>query len=280
MDAFWDTVRAHPQSSLPCLRAALEHNTDDSYFRFDGAALLMSIDSSRSSKELQVAAAEHVDLGDVALADWMHLLVRRAVEGFNTIPAASRWFALPDSVAAYYPPEHGGNRISRSEGALFLFGSLPESLATPYLASVVRNDSSRQREIALWLLTQQATPAAREFLRSVSTASLSSDVRQALAKYLEPQRTVRSTRVPTITRDEFMQAFRALHSDSVALFEALVKRVPDGEKDAALVLHPEDLQEVRFARRYFLLSGTPEAIGYYGDFTDILEAVQSRSNSK
>ena len=243
-------------------------------------ALLVSLDSSRSNKELQLAAAEHVALQDVALADWLHVVTRRAIEGFNTLAAASRWLALPDSAAVYYLPQHGAFRVGKSEGALFLFGSMPESLATPYLTSVVRSDSGSQRELAVWLLVRQATPVARAFLKSVSLTSLSPDARRAVAEYLEPHDPVDPKRTPTLGRDDFMQAFRALHANDAGPFEALVTRVPDGEKDAALVLRPADLAEVRFARRYFVAAGTPEAVGYYMDFTSIIEAVMARADVK
>src|ERR1044072_3066265 len=46
MDRFWETVKARPNESLPCLRAALQDSSTDKWFRFDGSNLLVAIDPS------------------------------------------------------------------------------------------------------------------------------------------------------------------------------------------------------------------------------------------
>ena len=275
MDAFWDTVRTHSSDLLPCLRSAIPQSTDP-FFQFDAASLLVGLDSSREAKAAQLVALERVDLNDVNLADWMHLVTQRALEGFNTTRAASRWFELPDSAASYYLPQHGAFHVDRTYGALFLFGSMPESLATPQLTTMARDAQHKNRETAVWLLVQQATPESRQALVALPRDGLSSNARNAIDEYLRTPPPPPTVGTPRVSRAEFTDAFKALRSKNPAPFLALVERVPNGEQDAAVVLQVEDLPDVRFARRFFVAAGTPEAVGYYRDFTGIIERVLSR----
>lgn len=276
MDAFWDSVRAGGHERLECLRAAITSHPGDPYFQFDAAGLLVSLDSSPASKALQVSVLANTDFRDVDAGSWIHVAAQRGLEGFNTTAAATRWLALPDSQATYYLPEHA-HQVTKSEGALFLIGALPESLATPYLAKAAATGSQADRETVLWLLAQQATEEGRRAIQAVPVTGLSPEAQQAVAAYLKGPRGLEPTKgAVRVQRAEFMDAFKALHGGDADPFLTLVERAPHSEHDAANVLLPEDLAEVRYARRYFIAAGTPEAIGYYDDFTGIIEAVLER----
>src|SRR6266550_8080713 len=54
MDQVWKMVKADQAGLLPCLRKALEDPQADSWFRFDGSTLLVSLDPSPDSKILLV----------------------------------------------------------------------------------------------------------------------------------------------------------------------------------------------------------------------------------
>ena len=57
MDKMWSAVETKPKELLPCLRAALEDPKADSWFRFDGSSLLVTLDSSRRVFESMTSAA-------------------------------------------------------------------------------------------------------------------------------------------------------------------------------------------------------------------------------
>lgn len=278
MDDVWEAVGKQKGELLPCLRAAIASRTTDPFFQLDASALLISLDSSPQSKQLQVSVLANVDLRDVNPRDWLTVATHRAVEGFNTVSAALHWLEFPDSVARYYLPEHGAYEVGRTRGALFLFGSLAESLATPALVAIARDLQHRDRATAIWLLMQQATDAARDALASVPVSELPADAQQAVSAYLRgPRARPLTDGPPRITRDEFVNALKALRTGNAGQFFALVVRVPDGETDAAKVLTADDLADVRFARRFFVAAATPEAVGYYTAFTGIIESVSARS---
>ncbi len=278
MDSVWSMVRANPTELVPCVKAALEERRTDTFFQFDGSMLLISVDSSPDAKRLQVAALEHTDPRDVQAADWVNAVASRALDGFDTRRIAAKWFDLPDSLARYFLPEHGAAQISKSDAALILYGALPESLATPALSELVTRLTGSEREVALALLMAQETPEARRAVAAAAPSVISPGAQLAIAAYLKgPSAKLAAVPAPRVRRDEFLQAFRALEQRDPAPFLALVQRVPNGENDAAAVLLADDLPAVRFARRYFVSRGTPEAIGYYGDFTNIIETVLARA---
>jgi hypothetical protein len=147
-------------------------------------------------------------------------------------------------------PQHAF-QVSKSTGALFLFGSLPESLSTPYLTSVAQKATATDRETALWLLMQQETPESRSFLKTASRTGLPPDAQAAIDAYARgPSAVLKGTGTPRIHRDEFVSAFKALRAGDATPFMTLVERVPNGEQDAAMVLTADDLPDVRYARRF------------------------------
>ena len=184
LNAFWDSVRARPSIQLPCLRTAVADPSEPAFFRFDGSNLLVSLDSSQRSRQLQVDAYTAVDIANVQHETWINVLAQRGLEGFDTRRAAERWLRLADSAAVYYLPKHGGEKVGRWYGALFLYGSMPESLATPALAAIVADSAHPGREPAIWLLTLQATAESRRVLVADSSLPMSADARKGVRAFL------------------------------------------------------------------------------------------------
>jgi len=94
----------------------------------DGSNLLLTLDSSPAAKAIQVRAYSAARLDDVDLGIWVETLAQRGVDGFDISTAANRWLHYPD--AHYYLTEHGAYEVRRLEGALYLYGSMPESVST------------------------------------------------------------------------------------------------------------------------------------------------------
>src|SRR6185503_7757427 len=95
---------------------------------------------------------------------------------------ADKWLRYPK--ATYYLPEHGAYKVSKGEGALFLYGSMDEAQATPALLKTIRDPSHPAREIALQVLTSQATPESLRALKSINQAELSREMQSGLKAFL------------------------------------------------------------------------------------------------
>jgi hypothetical protein len=267
MDAVWSTVSSDPAGLAPCLRAALREPSEDGWFLFDGAQLLVSVDKSREAKELLLEGLARVPLDDVDLRSWVAAASGLALEGFDTSALGRRWLEYPN--ADYALPEHA-YQVDRANGAMFLFGTLDERFATPALTDLALHGKGETKEIATWLLMSQATPEALQALPQVNPTGLSDAATGSLkALQVEPDLIVpRSS--PKTSRAEFLAAFKALLDGNEAPFDRLVESVPDGERDLVAVSTPADLGLLRKVRRYYIAKNDQHAIEYYNQFSQIL----------
>jgi hypothetical protein len=268
MDKVWSMATTNPKELLPCLRTMLENPNADPWFRFDGSNLLVELDPSPESKTIQIRNYTNVDLDDVHPQVWVETLARRGTEGFDVSEAGNRWLTYPK--AQYFLPRHGAYEVKAFEGALFIYGSMDESQATPALLRIVREANSPAREPALWILMSQATPESLRSLKQIDATSFSAKAQKSLQALLTKPELITPRAKPKTTREEFLQAFQGIVDGKWDKFFDLVSQVPDGEKDVVAVLKPEDLPLVRKVRRMVIANANPHAIEYYHSFTSIL----------
>jgi hypothetical protein len=84
---------------------------------------------------------------------------------------------------------------------------------------------------------------------------------------------------PKITRAQYLNAFAEATKGNWKTFDDLVRKVPDGEKDAVAVLEPRDLPLLRQVRRLRLASCNQHALEYYNDFTAILLSLVNKAQA-
>jgi hypothetical protein len=270
IDTFWTTVHTERATMLPCLRSALAASTDSGLFAFDGAALLLTMDSSDAAKALQVRSVSRASFSDVQLTPWIGTLALRAYEGFDVSTAGARYLHLADSAAQFYVVPHAwwANQLA---GAMFLFGSMPESLATPGLMRIVREPSGHARELALYLVTMQATIAARDSVRAVDLAGFSEPAKEGVKQFLSsPPRFEKRPGKPKTTRAQFVGAFQAVVRGDYSPFYDLKDSVRDGERDVVTVMTAADIPLLRETRRHLIAGVNQHVIGDYESFTGIL----------
>jgi hypothetical protein len=270
MDRFWQTVKTKP-ALIFCLRNAIADSQSDPWFRFDGSNLLVSLDPSAASKAEQVRQYTMVDLNDVDPKVWVTVMAQRAVEGFDVSEGATRWLTNPK--ADYFLAEHGAVKVDAFIGAFFIFGSMDETFATPALLKVAADAKHPARERALTMLLYQATPDAFSALKAANKVGRSPAEQADLLKLLANPKRVEPRAQPKTTRAEFVQAFDAYLQGNRQPFMDLVSKVPDGERDVAAVLRPEDLPLLRKMRRAMMANANQHAFEYYTTFTEILMAL-------
>ena len=169
--------------------------------------------------------------------------------------------------------KHGGYEINVVQGALFIFGSMDESQATPALIKILSQPNHPGRESALWILMNQATPESLRALKQVDASAFSGKTRNKLQELLNSPDLLKPRAQPKNNREEFIRAFQEMLNGNSREFMKLVSNVPDGEKDVVAVLKPEDLPLVRKVRRMIIGGGNQHAIEYYYSFTHILMAL-------
>ena len=277
LDGFWNQVRQSRATLLPCLRKALKEDNSGSFFAIDGSMLLVDIDPSRASKALQVKKFISANLDGVDLEYWVRTMAKRGVEGFDTSEAGAKWLSYPN--AKYHLSMHGGFPVTSFIGAIFIFGSMDESFATPVLLRLA-NEVSRpqgQRESAYLILMAQATPASLQALRQVNPAGLAADTREYIREFLENPKLLKPRAHPKLTREEQLNAFQGIVNGDYSAFREMVMKASDGEVDAVAMLRPEDIPLLRQARRASISRCNQHAISDYNSFTAILRALTWKS---
>jgi len=254
MDRLWAVVGTKPDLMMPCLSQALQAADADPWFLFDGGMLLVQHDPSPAAKEMEVRGLNVVDLADVNLRTWVAAVAERAAEGFDLSEAGANWLAYTE--AEYDVPEFARN-VDTAMGALFIYGSMDETRATPALLKIVAQPKHPGRSIALKLLVKQATPESLKALRQMKSAPERLDLVLPRAK-------------PKVSRDQFVDAFKAAVQDDWTVFQGLLDKIPDLGKDAVAVLKPEDVTLFRQVRRKIISTANPNAIEFYDSFTKIL----------
>ena len=271
LDVFWNQVRQARAVLLPCLRQALKDDHSPSFFAIDGSMLLVNVDPSGASKALQVRKFVEADLDGADLEYWVKTMARRGVEGFDTSAAGAKWLSYPK--AKYNLASHGGFPIDSFLGAVFIFGSMDEDLATPVLLRIVNQLDHPHRDDALAVLMSQATPAALRALKQVNAAGFPAGTDQSIRELLETPKLLKPRARPLLTREENLRAFQGIIDGDYSAFRELVAKAPDGEVDAVATLRPEDIPLVRRARRASISRCNQHAVSDYASFTQILWAL-------
>lgn len=272
MDKVWSKAKENREELLPCLRDLIEARTQDPFFRFDASNLLIQIDQSAEAKKTLIKTYAEVDLADVSLRYWMPYIAVLGYEGFDTSAAGENWLKYPNP--EYHLPQHGTLSVNKEIGALIIYGSMDEAIATPALARIAAQENHPGREIALRLLMQQATPESFQELKKLNLKGFSDAARQSVNNFLtKPNLLTPRAGKPKITREQYLDAFEQLAAGKSQAFMKLALEVTDGEKDAIAVMKPEDIPLIRKARRVFAAGAAPHAAQWYKSFTDILLAL-------
>jgi hypothetical protein len=277
MDKVWNKAKEN-RELLPCLRDLIEARTQDAFFRFDASNLLIQLDQSAESKKTLIKTYAEVDLADVNLRYWMPYIAVLGYEGFDTSAAGENWLKYPKP--EYFLPQHAALPVNKEIGALIIYGSMDEALATPALARIAAQENHPGRELALRLLMQQATPESFRELKKLNLKGFSDAARQSVDNFLtKPNLLAPRQGTPKITREQYLDAFQQLAAGKSQAFMKLASEVMDGEKDVVAVMKPEDIPLIRKARRVFAASASPHAAQWYKSFTDILLALTRKSES-
>jgi hypothetical protein len=271
LDVFWNKIRQLRATLLPCLRKALNEERSDSFFNIDGSMLLVDVDPSRASKALQVRKFVSANLDGTDLEYWVKTMARRGVEGFDTSAAGAKWLAYPK--AKYNDSIHGGFPVGPFFGAVFIFGSMDEDLATPVLLQIANQLGHPHRDDALAILMSQATPASMNALRKVNTTGFPKGTSESIRELLDNPNLLKPRASPKLTREEQIIAFQGIIDGNYGAFREMVMKAPDGEVDAVATLLPEDIPLLRRARRASISRCNQHAVSDYGSFTKILWAL-------
>jgi tetratricopeptide (TPR) repeat protein len=275
LDAVWSYAEAHAAGVKGCLRQMLEEPRPGSYFPIDGSSLLVKIDPTSASRELQARLWTEANLADVDPRVWVETLAHLGVDGVDVSKAGRRWLTEPN--LKYELPEHGGYEVTAYDGGVFLFGSMDEALARPALLEIARDVHSPGRLNALWLLLFQATTEAREALRGLPLDDLPAKARDGIAEALAapavPETPYKT--IPIFQRAELVSALQARARDEREAFDQLAGQERFADSGAQVLL-PSDEVQVRLLRRKLVARSNQHGLDDYIVLSKLLIAMEER----
>ena len=102
--------------------------------------------------------------------------------------------------------------VKTFQGALFIYGSMDESQATPALLKVVSQANHPGREHALLILMNQATPESLRALKQIDASAFSEKAQKSLRALLNSPELFTPRAKPKTSREEFLKAFEGIVS--------------------------------------------------------------------
>lgn len=277
MDVIWEKVDVDKETLVLCIKRALGKKDANNFFIFDAANLLMSINPSEESKKILINSYAKVDLEDVDLAYWMPRIAFLGYEGFDTSAAGQNWMKTPNP--AYYMNRiHRPGTIDKATGALIIYGSMDEKFATPALSKIASQKDHIAREMAIELLTVQATPEAYLTVKNIDQKGLSEKTKQLVKAFLARPLPL-TPREPQTTRQQWLEVFQQLVDGDSSNFMIMAYADPNGDRDVIVVMKKEDIPLIRKVRRYFASRANPDSPAWYKSFTDILLTMINKEES-
>lgn len=278
MDAIWNRVDAD-RGLIPCLEEAIEDPAASPSLRYDGCALLVHLDPSPRHKAMQARWWGRTDLADTDPRIWVEVLASLGAQGLDIREGAMRWLEAED--AHYFLPEHGGWEVTQTMGSMFLFGSMEAGQAFDALKGALSDPREAVRDQAAALMIRLGTPESCAWVRTADLGRLSPEARKAVVSLRKDHQLVRARKgAPKTTRQAFLTAFRAfMEKDDLDPFMRLAEKVPDGERDLAAVLQPEDLPVLRDFRRRLMARCNPHLLDWDQDLMRVLVTLTWRANA-
>ncbi len=276
MDKVWNMVASRVKELLPCLRTEMGLRKTDTFFRFNASNLIFKYDQSTETKSLMVQTYSEADLADINLRYWLPYMADFGRNGLDVSKAGETWLRFPKPI--YYLPQHGVRPVDKGVGAISIFGSMDESIATPTLARLAAEENTDFRSIVIWILVNQATDESANAVLSLSEKlpqPLGDRLRQDVTspKVVEPR-----IGKPKTSRESFTKAMNELLDGRPEAWTRLTVDVPDGEKDMVAVMTSADLPLIRRVRRYHAANATPHTPEWYTSFTQIINSIRIQSN--
>jgi hypothetical protein len=270
MDAFWTRVKQQKATLLPCLRSALEAGDADPWFRVDGSALLVEVEPTQASKELQARLWSNADLDDLAPEVWMGTLATRAAEGLDVSVAAKRWMERPRTFTI---AKHALD-VNLRYGARFLLGSMDEAQALAVLEPIAADPKNPAREVALDVIASLATPEALRALKRIGLEGCEEKTRKAIAPLLGAWKAPpKRSPGPKTSRTLLLKALNEYVAGKPEKYAEIEASSEHWGAEVLGALKLEDLPLLRKVRRLRASCMSDEALDSYSTLSGVLMAL-------
>lgn len=304
MDQLWDLVKSRSDGAV-CLRQLLTAEKDGTFFLYDGASLLASLDQTESSLALVVNSVRRAPLAEIEAGAYVNFAIRLSQQGADITTLAERFLEHP--AQQIDAPTHA-MRIHPTFGALLLFGSLPIDRADTALIKAMESSVPHTRETAAGILALLMTEGG---LKALTTSATMERLPAAKRAEIDQVKSLATFKVPdekpTFTREQVLEHLKLLPRTAAEMAAArereekyqaqlpastpiqdVFRHMSEGPPFTSLAMHRRfilsagatltaaDLPALREWRRQSIRSLSDETLGDFMAFTAIVNMLISR----
>jgi hypothetical protein len=270
MDQFWELVKSQGPLGIACLKQLIVAEQQDGFFVFDAASLLLSLDTSTASLEVASSGIAKADLKYLDSSSYIRTTLFLFHRGIGITPLVEHYMMAPEVKG--FVPQHAMT-LDRETGAVFMYGSMPNSSADQSLIRMLNSKDSATKNATVALLSLSLTEDSFKAIKTVDRTSLPESIRKSVEGSLKHQR-IEDAGPTKKSRAEVLQTL-----DRIPKFGGDFWGVA-GDKEftqsAIALLQEEDLPVLREARRKSIYGLSDEALHEYFALSRVLLGVINR----
>lgn len=270
MDQFWKSVKSHGPQGIDCLKQLIVVEQQDGFFAFDAASLLLSLDTSTASLEVASSGIAKVDLKDLDSSAYIRATLFLFHKEIDITSLVEHYMTAPEVKG--FVPQHAMT-LDRETGAIFMYGSMPSSLADQSLIRMLISNESATRNAAVALLPLSLTKDSLTALKAIDRTALPESIRKAIEGGLKHQR-IEDTGPSKQSRAEVLKTLNRIPKFGGDFWGVAGDR--EFAQSAIALLQEEDLSVLREARRKSIYGLSDEALHEYFALSRILLGVINR----
>jgi hypothetical protein len=265
MDEFWNLVEKSAQPGLACLREMIAKEKTDTFFLFDGASLLATLDNSGASDGAILDGLARTDMQDVTSDGYIELCLRLSRRNVDIGVAAGKYLQAQN--VTVYLPQHGAYKLDRIRGAILLYGSSEPALVDKYLIPELSSPDQEVRSTAAIILSQNLTEDSLKALNSLAAIENFSKEAQDSVRFVIRRQPVDVSKPAKYTRKQML--------DKLARLPEMDAEIDDAENNALdnsiyATLTPDDVGALREGRRRMIVGVSNESVEGYEEMSRIL----------
>lgn len=265
MDDFWNLAGKSGQPAIACLREMIAAEKTDTFFLFDGASLLASLDKSGASDPAILDGLVRTDMKDVTSDGYIGLCLRLSRRNVDIGAAAGKYLHAPN--VTVYLPQHGAYKLDRISGAILLYGSSEPALVDKYLIPELSSPDREVRNTAAIILSQNLTEDSLKALSSLRAMENFSKEAQESVRFVTTRHAVEASKPAKYTREQMLNKLARLPEMDGNIDEAENKAL---DNSIYATLTPDDVAALREGRRHMIGGVSNESVEGYEEVSRVL----------
>lgn len=270
LDAFWDIAQNNRADAAKCLKGLIKGETNDGFFCFDAATLLLQLDTTGVYLPTVAEGLNKADLEDIQLLSYLQICSFLGHKGIDIDDLTIKLLSLPN--AKIYRPLNF-IILNAIEASIFLINNMPTSRAESVLFTAIQTGNATAKHNATVVLNLLSTDKGDSL---INTLQQKKQLEESTIEYIEQDRRnfiIKSNGL--ISRLKILESLEDMPYNIEKGFYGFARN----EKlisSACKQLTEHDVDKIRLARQKSTQEISQEALNEYYALTKILMTVRNK----